>query len=158
MADGTVNYYLKYRAPNRKQRFHCIGPATLISCPAARNRAEEILAAAKLGRDIIGEQRAESFEPTVADLAKKHQELHRPPQISEETFKHYECAWRLHIVPLLGKGKSRRLATTTFSGSLRAFPIAAMPTPSSGASPTLLRPARAGSPPGGLEDRTRCDT
>ena len=70
----------------------------------------------------------------MADLAKKHQELHRPPQISEETFKHYECAQRLHIVPLLGKGKSRRLATTTFSGSLRAFPIAAMPTPSSGAS------------------------
>ena len=63
MADGTVNYYLKYRAPNRKQRFHCIGPATLISCPAARNRAEEILAAAKHGQDIIGEQRAESFEP-----------------------------------------------------------------------------------------------
>lgn len=105
LADGTVSYYLKYRTPTRKQRWHCIGPASLLACGAARARAEEILAAARLGRDLLGEQRVISVEPTVADLASKHQSLHRPPQISEGTFKNYEKAWRLHILPLLGRKK-----------------------------------------------------
>lgn len=104
LSGGRAGYYVKYRV-NGRVRKHRIGPVPPFTAYLARKRAEEILAAARLGRDLV-EEMTRPKSPygghTVAELAERHQEIHRPPQITPHSFKMYRSAWTKYIVPQLG--------------------------------------------------------
>lgn len=123
LADGSASYYVKFRIrPSRKQKKHCIGPASLLKADQARERAAEILAQAQLGRDILAEARRVVDTPTVADLAARHLEECKPPQVTEGTWKNYECTWRVHIVPALGTKKVADLTASDVRRLLDSVP------------------------------------
>lgn len=105
LASGKASYYVKYRLPDGRSRKHCIGPTYPIKCDQARRRAEEIIAAARNGTDLIEEDSKRSESPTVADLYRVHRGIHRPPTIREATYKTIDQKWRVHILPNLGSKK-----------------------------------------------------
>ncbi len=106
LANGKASYYVQYRTIDRKQRKHCIGPVGVLKAAQARARAEELIAAARLGRDVIGDARKPAAtNPTVAELGARRLELHKPPQILKATWLGYRSIWTAHILPLLGAKK-----------------------------------------------------
>lgn len=107
--NGSRAYWIKYRVNNRSLKKN-LGSIDDTKAEAARTRARDILEAARHGKDLVGVERAVQDAHTIRDLARIHQELHRPPTIEQSTFEGNAGIWRKHIVPELGSKKIRTLA------------------------------------------------
>lgn len=95
-----------------KKRTVVIGPCHEVKAERARDRATEIKQSARLGRDILAEKRELATAPTIADLAREHQEMHKPPIISQDTWNDRKTHWERHIIPTIGKTRVRDLTAT----------------------------------------------
>ena len=57
LASGRKSWVVQYRDPDGKSRRHTIGDLRIVPITLAEQRASEILSHAKLGRDLLAEER-----------------------------------------------------------------------------------------------------
>ena len=60
LASGRKSWVVQYRDPDGKSRRHTIGDLRIVPITLAEQRASEILSHAKLGRDLLAEEKAAS--------------------------------------------------------------------------------------------------
>jgi hypothetical protein len=106
---GTRTFLVRYRLPRQPQRSHTI-PGSYPACTLAeaRQRARDIVTAAKRGLDLVAEeerreierQKAEATARTVSELVSEYIEKHCRPH--QRQWRDTELRLLKHVVPALG--------------------------------------------------------
>jgi len=108
-ANGNRTFLVRYRLPRQAQRAYTVPgvyPGTTLA--EARQRAREIVAAAKRGLDLVAEeqrreaerQKAEATARTVGELVAEYIERHCRPH--HRRWRDVEQRLLKHVVPVLG--------------------------------------------------------
>jgi integrase len=107
----AVNYFIKYRTADGRQRWHTIGRHGSPWTPeTARNEALQLLAAVKKGADPAGAKAAAKETPTVEALAKRFLAEHAEAKRKPSTAREYRRLAERVILPALGR---KRVADVT---------------------------------------------
>jgi len=108
--NGTRSFLVRYRPRRQPQKAYTIpGAYPDTTLAAARQRAREIVSAAKRGADLLAEEKLSAAEQmqalasmrTVAELAAEYVENHCKPH--QRQWKNVEARLRNHALPKLGK-------------------------------------------------------
>src|SRR5437879_9429341 len=75
LPSGRKRYIIQYRAGRRSRRVS-LGPATVLTCEQARNRAITIIAATKNGEDPAARRDADRRAINVKELAERFEKEH----------------------------------------------------------------------------------
>ena len=102
LASGRKRYVVQYRAGRRSRRIS-LGPATVLTCEQARNRAITIIAATKNGEDPAARRDADRRAITVKELADRFDREHIALRLKPSTAKGYRRMLERVIVPALGR-------------------------------------------------------
>src|SRR5262249_22795823 len=106
--NGARSWIAEYRARgDRNKRRVTLGPVATLSAEKARRAAQEVLAHAKLGRDLAAERSEERKAPTLAEIAARYMAEEIAPTRKPGTVKNYAKLFRLQIVPALGNRRAR---------------------------------------------------
>ena len=102
LPSGRKGYVVQYRAGRRSRRIS-LGPATVLTCEQARNRAISIVAAARNGEDPAAERDAGRKTITVRELAERFDREHIAIRVKASTAGEYRRNLRRFILPALGQ-------------------------------------------------------
>lgn len=102
-ASGRKTYVARYKAPAGNWRKLTLGNCAELDPDEARERARDVLSAARAGRDPAAELLKARQAPTLADLKSRFMDDHAG-KLKAGTRRNYEILWRLHILPKLGEG------------------------------------------------------
>ena len=102
LASGRKRYVVQYRAGRRSRRIS-LGPAAVLTCEQARNRAITIIAATKNGEDPAARRDADRRAITVKELADRFDREHIALRLKPSTAKGYRRMLERVIVPALGR-------------------------------------------------------
>jgi len=102
LASGRKRYVVQYRAGRRSRRIS-LGPAAVLTCEQARNRAITIIAATKNGEDPAARRDADRRAITVKELADRFDKEHIAIRLKPSTAKGYRRMLERVIVPALGR-------------------------------------------------------
>lgn len=100
-SSGRKSYVVRYKAPAGNWRKITLGNCAELDPEDARERAREVLAAARAGRDPADEMSKARKAPTVDDLRERFTAEHAS-KLKPGTRRNYEILWRKHITPGLG--------------------------------------------------------
>src|SRR6516225_8307470 len=107
--NGTRSFVVRYRPRRQAQRnFTIPGTYPALSLADARQRARDIVAAAKRGIDLIAEEQGQEIERqkaaasarTIRELAAEYIERHCKPH--QRRWRYVELSLRNHVLPPLG--------------------------------------------------------
>jgi integrase len=98
-------YFVRYRTKNRVRRYKTLGVHGKITAEQARSMAVQYFGRVHQGDDPVGEQKAMSKSPTVAELAKRYMEEHALVKKKPGSARPDEYNLRLHVLPTLGNRK-----------------------------------------------------
>jgi len=131
MPSGRKSYIVQYRNGRGQSRRLTIGPHGTFTVETARERARELLRAARHGQDPVAERKAARHapaDPTVADLAERFKTAHAATKKKPSSARMDEVNLRLHVLPALGKrlvSEVTRADITKLHHDMRATPGAA---------------------------------
>ena len=124
---GRKSYVVQYRAGRRSRRI-TLGPNTVLTCTQARNRAIEIIAAARNGEDPAAARDAQRTAVTVRELAERFDAEHIAIRLKPSTVREYRRNLRRFILPALGRllvTEVTRADVAKFHHDLRHIPYQA---------------------------------
>src|SRR3954467_9608417 len=101
LSRGRKRYIVQYRAGRRSRRIS-LGPATVLTCEQARNRAITIIAATKNGEDPAARRDAERRAINVKELAERFEKEHIDLRLKPSTAKGYRRMLERFVIPRLG--------------------------------------------------------
>lgn len=108
---GAQSFILEYRTRTGRKRRYTIGRATEWSVGAARAEAKELKKLIAVGKDPMGEVRADREAPTVGAMCVRFEEEHLPKRRAS-TQRNYKALIANYILP---KMKHLKVAEVTFS-------------------------------------------
>jgi len=127
LPSGRKSYVVQYRAGRRSRRM-TLGPSTVLTCTQARNRAIEIIAAARNGEDPAAARDAQRTAVTVRELAERFDAEHIAIRLKPSTAREYRRNLRRFILPALGRllvTEVTRADVAKFHHDLRHIPYQA---------------------------------
>ncbi len=127
LPSGRKSYVVQYRAGRRSRRM-TLGPSTVLTCTQARNRAIEIIAAARNGEDPAAARDAQRTAVTVRELAERFDAEHITIRLKPSTAREYRRNLRRFILPALGRllvTEVTRADVAKFHHDLRHIPYQA---------------------------------
>lgn len=99
---GRKSYIARFKAPNGRWRKTTIASCAELEPEKARDRARDIMAAARNGEDPVAWRQQQADQPTVADLADRFMREHASKK-KPGTRQNYAILWAKHITPRMGK-------------------------------------------------------
>ncbi len=127
LPSGRKQYIVQYRAGRRSRRMS-LGPSTVLTPEQARNRALDVLADARGGKDPAADRDAHRRALTIKDLAERFDEQHISIRIKKNTATEYRRLLKKHILPRLGSflvAEVTRADIATFHHNMRHIPYQA---------------------------------
>ena len=124
---GSRSYVMRYRTEARTERLLTIGRVEDMHPDDARELAREKFKEVRHGKDPKADRDKLRDAPTVTDLAERFKAEHAVKKRAS-TSTNYELAFRLHVLPRMGKLKVRDVAFEDVEAMHRAMaetPIAA---------------------------------
>lgn len=127
LPSGRKQYIVQYRAGRRSRRMS-LGPSTVLTPEQARNRALDVLADARGGKDPAADRDAHRRALTIKDLVERFDEQHISIRIKKNTATEYRRLLKKHILPRLGSfliAEVTRADIATFHHNMRHIPYQA---------------------------------
>ena len=127
LPSGRKQYIVQYRAGRRSRRMS-LGPSTVLTPEQARNRALDVLADARGGKDPAADRDAHRRALTIKDLVERFDEQHISIRIKKYTATEYRRLLKKHILPRLGSfliAEVTRADIATFHHNMRHIPYQA---------------------------------